>query len=856
MGTRLSDVCRTLAIAVAVCAWIPTLPCVAASTENSIDLESLKAPPRNIEDVLKALDPAKQDYSQIGQARQVLALPRPDESDLDRLRDFYYRRSSAHVLLGDYRSAYDDFLTLVERYPNSGARFTQDLVDLANAEMRIGNPSAALRTYKRAHSTVSTTNRGALVSIARQELQVYLYLGDLDNARKLLDEIEGHVKQLSNGKADFFKKQSFVSQLEWGRGKLLLRTGRPLEAERALRQAAKIVRELASTAKDARPIDSEQRTSDSNAGFASLQYRRLSLIELDLSAAYLNQRRFIDAEVAAREGIDIAIAHFGVTSPDVAQGLSQLSQIISEQGRRAEAVMLSNASIKLLQQAGAQPASIRMIQARKTLASALVADNKFDVADKVYSELERDVNVDPETYALYRPDDLSWILAMIQIGKAEQATAMAGDLLTRHARHLDKNSATLAYTRGMYAASLQASGKLDQANTEYKAAVPVLIDQAQLDSENSGSGVIQQHYLTFVLGSYLALLAQTARDNPGGAQEAAATAFLVADVARGSGVQRALTASAARANIKDPELAKLARQEQDIQRRIAALSDLLTGLLSAAPQQQLPEVQSRITTEIESLKAQRQKERKTLESRFPGYAELVDPKPPTIDRVRKLLKSDEVLLSWYFTDKAGYVWAVTRDDSPIFGAVPVDSQQIANEVTQLRKALDPGASTIEQIPAFDVTLANKLYQQIVMPVETSIKGKRLILAVPHAELGQLPLSLLVTQPVRQPVKTSTPFAEYRSVPWLIRNIAIEQLPSVTSLAALRSLREGDPGRKNFVGFGDPYFSRNQMLSSQKVTSVKMASRGVPVQLRSAPKTSGVSSAEIALLPRLPPRWPG
>jgi CHAT domain-containing protein len=96
------------------------------------------------------------------------------------------------------------------------------------------------------------------------------------------------------------------------------------------------------------------------------------------------------------------------------------------------------------------------------------------------------------------------------------------------------------------------------------------------------------------------------------------------------------------------------------------------------------------------------------------------------------------------------------------------------------------------------------------------------------------------------------FIAYRSIPWLAREIAVAQVPSVSSLNALRSLPAGNPNRKEFIGFGDPYFSAAQEKSAEKQTKpILLATRGIPLGLRSAPKTSGVSSAELALLPRLP-----
>jgi len=148
---------------------------------------------------------------------------------------------------------------------------------------------------------------------------------------------------------------------------------------------------------------------------------------------------------------------------------------------------------------------------------------------------------------------------------------------------------------------------------------------------------------------------------------------------------------------------------------------------------------------------------------------------------------------------------------------------------------------------------------LLEPVAASLKGKQVMLVVPHAELGQLPLSVLVTQETApaSPVlpaaaKGSVLFSHYKQVPWLARDIAIAQLPSVTALTALRSTPAGNPNRKNFIGFGDPFFSTEQAQEAEKVaTATQLGTRGVPLKLRNTPKTSGVSSAELALLPRLP-----
>ena len=87
------------------------------------------------------------------------------------------------------------------------------------------------------------------------------------------------------------------------------------------------------------------------------------------------------------------------------------------------------------------------------------------------------------------------------------------------------------------------------------------------------------------------------------------------------------------------------------------------------------------------------------------------------------------------------------------------------------------------------------------------------------------------------------------------------LPSVASLRTLRSLPPGPGGRKAYVGFGDPFFSPEQAAEAgspasgtaevAELTSIGLQTRGLPVRLRAAPRTSDLDSAQLARLPRLP-----
>jgi CHAT domain-containing protein len=112
---------------------------------------------------------------------------------------------------------------------------------------------------------------------------------------------------------------------------------------------------------------------------------------------------------------------------------------------------------------------------------------------------------------------------------------------------------------------------------------------------------------------------------------------------------------------------------------------------------------------------------------------------------------------------------------------------------------------------------------------------------------------LAPDPPGQPL-----FAGYRSAPWLIRQVAVAQLPSVTSLTTLRTMPAPAGQRRPFIGFGDPWFNPQEAAEAQAEQAdaspggaTTMAMRNAPLRLRSVPRTENAASAGLGDLPRLP-----
>jgi hypothetical protein len=297
--------------------------------------------------------------------------------------------------------------------------------------------------------------------------------------------------------------------------------------------------------------------------------------------------------------------------------------------------------------------------------------------------------------------------------------------------------------------------------------------------------------------------------------DAVAEAFKLADFLAGHSVRSALGASSARAAAVNPDLADLIRREQDALKQIHVLETSLTDVVAAPADQQLPAVIKNLRTKIETLTKARDTLRREIQTRFPKYSEFTNPQPLTLAEVQGHLQPDEALVSIYPSERRTYVWAIPYKGEVKFSPVLLGEKEISRMLSDLRKALDPEPRTFGDIPEFDLDLAYDLYRKLLKPVEDAWKGVTDLVVIAHGPLGQLPFSLLPTTPVKLGKERAELFGNYRQVPWLIRNVSITRLPSASSLVTLRKLPEGNPFRKTFAGFGDPFLTKSNLLKQRE-----------------------------------------
>jgi CHAT domain-containing protein len=852
-----------IAAGVALAALIgcqPEKPVVSLEQAKQItatfEAQGFKPPPRTIADITAILDQQKPDPAKADAARQAADAQPPAGADSRTLANVYFQRGLAAGELGRAAQAVDDLkeaVRLGREAKVAPQQFMTYLQRYGFAEQGAGN----MKTAREVHlERLQMVNGGQ--AAPGWGFNVYQNLGILAARLGNLEEAQSIQTRMDRLLADSagwrnmaaWSRTNNQAQVLRTRGAIAEASGRYAEAERLYREALALNAQLI-------PQEPEiYRLSGTPLGtFTNVE----DLIHGDIARTLTRQGRLVEAESEARRTLLSRLQRRGRYAPETASDIVLLASIIFEQGRTAEAEKLARAAVDIYQSLGHDlQASLSLRLARAWVARTQAAQEQWQQAYESYSELRRGIEADPERLERFLATDATYPTVLVRVGQAAAAVPLLEKAVERVSRNLGERHYNTAELRSALAAALAKAGQKDRAEREFAAAMPILLSSSrQADDDEGGGGAARERRLTRAIEDYMAVLA----DARGSA--AAEETFRLADAARGQSVQRALAASSARAAAADPALADLVRREQDAQKQTAALQGLLANMLSSPINQQDADGLRSVRTQIDTLRTARAAIREEIEKRFPDYVNLIDPRPATVAQARKDLRPGEALIATYVGTERTFVWAVPAQGPVAFATTPAGRTDIGRLVADLRKALDPNAATLGDIPAFDVALANKLYAALLQPVEAGWKQAKSLLVVPHGPLGQLPFAVLVTAPAPLPPDRDGQaiFANYKSVPFLAKSAAITQLPSVASLASLRALPAPRGDRQPFIGFGDPWFSPEQAAEAAREQQVGqlqtrgartlVAMRGVKLVRRNAPATQSVDSAELAQLPRLP-----
>ena len=809
------------------------------------------APPRTIADITAILDQEMPDPAKLTKLKSDAEGEAPKSKSGRELAQFYYDRGNARALLGRNKEGLADGLRALE-----AGRGTMEFRQVARIRQFIAIQHKALGDPKQAVAVFQSIVRegdrpgewGNVINASRNIANILVSMGDVTQADAYARRVASLVQEARGSPLPGWRKwypvygNSWESDADAMRAMIFEARGQYREAELAYGRAEAFRRaSLKDLSRYEFPPPPEQilRAADGEL---------LAIARVKAKQALLAQ-----AEADARRALLGVLKHQGKYNPQTPRFIVGLANILVEQGRyeEAEKLMRSALEAQRAQDIGDDtPASANILS---QLGGVLVLQRKTKEAARIYAELENAIaQWEPRRREFLLLNE-SRIAALYNSGQLEAGIAAAQELSKRQSARTGGNHIDTASARGTLAVGYTRASRDAEAVREFKAAIPILMAASReaADDDDSTLLMARSQRLQAIVETYIGLLAKSADKS----KEVAVETFAMADSVRARSVQRALSASSARMVAKDPALAELVRNEQDFGKQLSAQLGSLNNALALPSGERDENLVHGINAAIEKLRAERDKARAEINRRFPSYADLIDPTPPSVAQIKATLRPDEALLSFYFGQEASFVWAVPKEGPVAFGALPLTALALEAKVRRLRGALEPRGESVDEVPPFDLALAHELYRELLEPVAAGWRSANSLIVVTNGALGLLPLALLPTAPVSGKLPSKLLFDGYRQVAWLARTHAVSQVPSAAALRTLRALPPGSTKREMLIGFGDPYFSAEQAAQAQTADvvpgQVAAATRGVPLKRRAAAQTMGVDSATLALLPRLP-----
>ena len=654
-----------------------------------VGAQAREAPPRSAADVFQQLRAkgagVHNRMSDADDARAALAEPEPAGADAPALLRYLLRRSNAHAILGDRDAQKRDLLRAMElagadellRYRAHGALF--------HFENNAGSLLAA-REHARAQAAAARALRPPLQVGALTRL-VYIAnrLGDRAGAESAMAELDTLIRRLRRGQGWERSGEYWTSQQERARSQLQALAGDLPAAEQSAQTA------LAAAERYLAGLGERAATDEQRAEIASAT-GWIETIVRDLASTQAAQGKLLAAELTARRALQLSLKRIGFAAATTARSLQLLARTLVEQGRYVEGEQLARESLRAADAAGLEGSSHVLVLARESLGNALAMQLRWAEAERVFAERVTALDkADPALRKEVRLGNFNWALALIKTGRHERARALLETMRRRYASFGDESAnARIAYCRGFLGLSYVETGLVDEALAEFRASIPVILEAAYRDLREDREGPARVARMNYILEGYMRALAEKSRAGPDPA--AAAEIFRLADFARGSRVQRALTLGSARAAARDPALLRLVGEDERLLDRVTVLSGILGGLVVAPEERRLDQTINQMRLDLAQIERQRAGIRERIAREFPDYAGLVAPRPVTLDDARRALQPGEALLSLYLAEDRAYAWGLAPGRATAFAVVPVRRDEIART----------GLTNFGRIPSWDV----------------------------------------------------------------------------------------------------------------------------------------------------------
>jgi len=547
----------------------------------------------------------------------------------------------------------------------------------------------------------------------------------------------------------------------------------------------------------------------------------------------LAQGRIAEAEAQSIVGIRYSLEKFGYKNFITAIILQSYGKVLIARERYEDAQKVINLTKTIFDGIGVLPTAIGRIKLKMSLADIYIAQDEWVKAKNIYREVYQVLESEPEVRKGLFYENVNWAMILAFNNQFDEAEKIAQAAIEKNSDVFGSDHTNTAIATGVLALVKSRNGNHEQAKALYEDIIPVFVKAS--DSESSSGLNTQKTRL--IMESYLALLFA---ENKKGNKKAAQRAFYISQLVQGRNVQNAVASSAARASIKDVELVKLVRQEQNAKRKIeSGYNTLVTN--HSSTNNESKSLVSDTKARIDQLVKAREAILREINDRFPDYANLVRPKPVSTESIASVLQKDEALILTYSGSNDLYTWTVLSDGQMHLNSKSIKKKILQSKIQKIREGLDLQITSLDEVPVFDVEMAHEFYNNILRPSAHLWRPKKNIVVVADGALSSIPFSVFVTEvPTRIRHRSALKFKEYRKVSWLADKHATSYVPSASTLINLRKLKIQKKPNMKFAGFGNPVFGSEKSAPSSGV----IKSRGaIKLSMRGLRKTKSAASLD-------------
>jgi len=352
--------------------------------------EAFTPPPRKIEDVTRMLEAASdRNQEEMAKIRAKADGQAPTGSTPDERADSLRERAEAAAEIGRLQQSITDLKAAIAEKPTDMTVLTNTLMALSHAHSGNGNMRAAIEARKKSLDVVRNQQRGVMKRNSRASVLAFYTAtaGDFKAAEEYMALAKS---SLTSAKAIVVRTQGrsqigdFIplneSLMTFSEGQIEHLSGRYENAETLLRRAMRIID--ADIEENRRP-DYQLSIYD----FATSRKLTKNNIQRGLARTLARMGRFAEAEVVARDAVELAVSRFGRDSVYTARSIAPLIFVLGQTNRIEEARALSEISLNILTNLKVEQSGFTLNKARHFLANVMVAEEDWSGALKAFDEI-------------------------------------------------------------------------------------------------------------------------------------------------------------------------------------------------------------------------------------------------------------------------------------------------------------------------------------------------------------------------------------------------------------------------------------------------------------------------------------